>query len=375
MKKYLVILLGILLLVSTLLVSACNQTNSIKPETSTTPPQPASSTTTAATTPQYGGTLRIFSKMQPSIDIGYQPERDYAAGQDIEPCVERLIHLSDKYEPTPVLATAWKLAPDNLSCTITLRQGVKFQDGSDFNASACVWNINRMIDTKLSAYRKWDSAQVVDNNTVLLKLKSYSNDFLGSLAGARMISEASVEKNGKDWAQWNPVGTGPFEFVSFTKGVSLKFKKWDGYWQKGKPYLDAIEFTYFTDEMTEATAFMDGQADIAGGFSPPTVATLMSKGFQIAKPAYGAALMRLQPDTKHADSPFSDPKVVQAVSYAIDRQALCNARGNGLWFPTEQFQAPGEPGYLADRSLEGLTRPRQNSYWRKLVIQMASIPS
>ena len=101
------------------------------------------------------------------------------------------------------------------------------------------------------------SVDVVDDYTVRVNVDKYQNNFLNFLAssyGGGMVSPTAFEKKGTEWAMWNPVGTGPFKFVSFERGSKLTFTKFDGYWQKGKPYLDGIEFL-----------FHQGPHDPAGG--------------------------------------------------------------------------------------------------------------
>ena len=79
-----------------------------------------------------------------------------------------------------------------------------------------------------------------------------------------MISPAAFKKNGKDWCTNNPVGTGPFQIVSRQKDVRSTFKKFDGYWQKGKPYLDKIEFTPIQDTMMRELSLKKGEVDLMG---------------------------------------------------------------------------------------------------------------
>ena len=100
------------------------------------------------------------------------------------------------------------------------------------------------------------SVDVVDDYTIRINVDKYQNNVLNLIAGSvcNPVSPTAFEKKGKEWAMWNPVGTGPFKFVSFERGSKLTYAKWEGYWQKGKPYLDGIEYLFIRDPMTQQAA-------------------------------------------------------------------------------------------------------------------------
>ena len=128
--------------------------------------------------------------------------------------------------------------------TLTLRRGVKFHDGTDFNAEAAKWNLDQAISTKQFGSVLIDSVDVVDPYTIRINLKQRDNTLLGMLGFSyigMMISPTAFKTKGEDWVIANPVGTGPFRFASWQKDVKIAFRKFEGYWQKGKPYLDGIE--------------------------------------------------------------------------------------------------------------------------------------
>jgi ABC-type transport system substrate-binding protein len=207
--------------------------------------------------PQYGGVLKIINPRSPRAP-GWPSS---GGGPGIEaslPAIERLVGMDIKGLPRPVLATSWEYADDLSSLTFTLRKGVKFHDGEDFNAEVAKMNLEERIKNGLVAkpLRIIGSIDIVDDYTIRLNLKEFRNNLLDTLAGwngliisPKVIEKAKIKK-GKKWAQKNPVGTGPFKFVKFERKVILKFEKFDGYWDKGKPYLDGIEMHYITDPMT-----------------------------------------------------------------------------------------------------------------------------
>lgn len=141
-----------------------------------------------------------------------------------------------------------------------------------------------------------------------------------------MISPTAFEKNGLDSARVSPVGTGPFKLVSFQRDVSKVFEKWDGYWQEGKPYLDKIEINIIADPTVQLASLLSHENDILMGLNPTDARTLKNNpDFVIVEaPRAFGAVNSLAGDSVNPDSPFSNLKVRQAVSYAINRQDIVN---------------------------------------------------
>ena len=246
----------------------------------------------------------------------------------------------------PCLCTAYKISDDLKSITLTLRQGVKFHDGSDWNATAAKWNLDQLIAAKLGNYANFDSVDAVDNNTIKINLKTYTNTLLTALAETRVVSKTAFDAHGKDWMFSNVVGTGPFKMVSFQPKVSIKGTRFDDYWQKGKPYLDGVEFNLITDAFTKATALKAKEEDLIGGDLSKVEYDLEQSGYKLTK-GY-ISIYCLLPDSKTASSPLANPKVRQAVDYAIDRDSIVKSLGYGYWASTYQFALPGTPAYIKD---------------------------
>ncbi|MFC1864024.1 ABC transporter substrate-binding protein, partial [Thermodesulfobacteriota bacterium] len=297
-----------------------------------------------------GGTLRIADVVGP-ISAGYPAHRRFRiGGHCLDIFMDTILKGDNRGNIYPNLATQWVLAPDMRSIALTLRKGVKFHDGSDWNATSAKWNIDILVDAKLGAYRSIKSVDIVDDYTIRINLKEYSNTLLYNLAGTRVVSKAAYDKNGKEWMNLNPVGTGPFKLVSFEPQVSIKGVRFDDYWQEGKPYLDAIEMSFITDTMTKSASLQAGEVDIIGGDLSRVEYELQQKGFEIIK-GY-ISIYCLMPDSKNTDSVFSDIRVREALDYAIDRDSLVKSLGFGFWSPTYQFALPGTTAYV-----EGLKRP------------------
>jgi peptide/nickel transport system substrate-binding protein len=246
-----------------------------------------------------------------------------------------------------LLATAWQVAPDKKSITLTLRKGVKFHDGSDFNAKVAKFNLDAYMTAKHSVTPTWSSVDVVDDYNVRINLKYFENTMPGDLAEIRLVSQMAFEKNGLEWVRWNPVGTGPFQFVSFERDVRAKFKKFENYWQSGKPYLDGVEVLFVVDPMTQSLAFQSGAAHVLALASGKTASEIKAQGFEVIVAGNGGVRSLLF-DSRNTDSPFANKKVRQAVMYAIDREAIAKALGRGFWSPKVQICAEGTKAYLSE---------------------------
>jgi peptide/nickel transport system substrate-binding protein len=162
-----------------------------------------------------------------------------------------------------------------------------------------------------------------------------------------MMSKAAYDKNGKEWMLWNPVGTGPFKFVSYELNTVIKGTKFNDYWQKGKPYLDAIEMHSIADPMTRSAAFEAGEVDAVICLTlSKTEYDLQQKGYDIF--TGNVNFISLLPDSKNNKSPFANLKVRQALEYAINRDAIVKTCTWGFGVAAYQLAAPGTPYYITD---------------------------
>ncbi|MBI4321611.1 MAG: hypothetical protein HY675_24210 [Chloroflexi bacterium] len=328
-----------------------------KPAETKPAPAPAAKLATAAkpaATPQYGGILKILTAW-PSTPFGYPAEAGGGVGPIVFPSVDALVGMDNQGRATPKLATAWEIGKDGKSITFTLRKGVKFHDGTDFDASAAKWNLDTVKKAGLDKTEAWTSIDAVDNNTVRINLSEYDNGILPMLSRTigQMISPTAVEKNGKEWAHYNPVGTGPFKFVRFERDVVLRYDRFDGYWGP-KPYVDGIEFRFVQDPMVQSAAFQAGEGHVIYRAPTTVAADLRTKGYEIIGTGGGAlpaSLDVLAPDTASPDSVFVDKRVREAIEYAIDKRAIAKAVGLGFWEAANQVVPQGYTGYNA--GLEG----------------------
>jgi peptide/nickel transport system substrate-binding protein len=326
MKKLYYILVPTVVLI--LFLSAC-----AKPSTAPAQPAPTASIKLATTpvvaaqpAPQYGGVMKIIYR-SPISEIGSPTKTILSLGATGLPCFEFLVMQDKDFRIHPGLAESWDIAPEGKSITFHLRKGVKFQDGTDFNADAVKYNLqNQVSATYLQRVTSYD---VIDNYTIRLNLKSFDALLLNSLAqrnGGMMASPTSTQIS-KD----QMVGTGPFKFVSWQRDVNIKYQKFDGYWQKGKPYLDGVEFLLITDPVTSLMALKAGEGQALYSLTPQEANDLKSQGYDVGIGDQGIISQWMIPDGDNKDSPFGDVRVREAVEYAIDKKAIAQTLGKG-WY-------------------------------------------
>jgi ABC-type transport system substrate-binding protein len=333
--------------------------------TSTTP------TTTTTTASQYGGTLKILTALQ-MTNVG-EPGKNLNLADRIYslPACEFLtVKDNADAKVTPHLATAWQASTDNTSITFTLRKGVKFHDGTDFNATAVKFNLDRALTGKIASLNNVSSVEMVDDYTIKINLKKFDiKDILSGYVQIGMASPTALQKLGND-ALFHAVGTGPYQFVSYKQAVSLTYERFNNYW-KGKPYLDNLAFDFIADETTQLMAFRAGVGDAVIRISERPTSILKPLGFKInTSPTAAWGIIYNSKDPK---SPFSDIKVRQAVSYAINAQAIAKALSYGEPSYVNQFAArPEVPGTTYNPAIVGYP---YNPEKAKQLLKEAGYPS
>jgi peptide/nickel transport system substrate-binding protein len=292
--------------------------------------------------PQYGGTLKVIVAVS-TVNLGY-PAAGYMPGDYViaGPAIETLFRLDNQARPVPWLATGYKVSSDMKSVTITLRKGVKFHDGTDFNAEAVKYLLDLYRTSAMSELKPVTSIDIVDSHTVRLNISEFKVQLPYNLAfrAGQMVSPTAIKNQGKDWCMNNPVGTGPFKFVSFKRDASVKYEKFLGYWQKGKPYLDGVEFELIADRTTAVMAFKSGQGHVfSTGLSAKYLSELKETG-KYSTTILASNVLTLAGDSANPKSPFADVRVRRAVEHAIDKAAIEKAVGYGIYTPASQVSAP-----------------------------------
>lgn len=243
-----------------------------------------------------------------------------------------------------VLADSYQASPDGLIYTIKLKGGVKFQDGTPFNAAAVKANLDRASnpDNHLKRYNLFKTiatTEVVDDSTVKITLKQPFSAFINTLASpaAAMISPAALKKYGKDIG-FHPVGTGPYEFVTWNQTEFVKVKKFAGYWKTGYPKLDSITWRPVVDNNTRSAMLQTGEANFAFPI-PFEQARLLEKNSKLDL-VTSQSIMQRYISFNVTQKPFDNPKVREAINYAINRQALAKVAFAGYATPATGIVPP-----------------------------------
>ncbi len=275
--------------------------------------------------------------------------------------VERDISVKADFPPfAPGLATSWDVSPDAKVYTFKLRPGVKFQDGTPCDAEAIKfniernWNPNHPFYSKTGAganalgYKDLDKVEVVDAATIRVTHKTPFADFLNVLAfGTYSIaSPTQIQKVGNDEFGNQPIGSGPFKFVSRESGVKLVFERNPNYWG-GAPALDGFIIRPLPEAVARLTALETGEVDWVNSVHPDSIDRVR------ANPNLTIELAQL-PNTwgyipNHRADPTNNVKVRQALNWAVNREALCKDLMKGLAVPsTSPFAPTGTAGYDPD---------------------------
>ncbi|MGP3591098.1 glutathione ABC transporter substrate-binding protein GsiB [Vagococcus sp. WN89Y] len=243
-----------------------------------------------------------------------------------------------------VLAQGYTVSADGLVYTIALRKGVKFQDGTDFNAEAVKANLDRASDPthslkRYNLYKNIQKTEALDPETVKITLKQPFSAFINILAhpATVMISPAALEKYGAEIG-FHPVGTGPYELEDWNQTDYVKVKKFAGYWQKGLPKLDSITWRPVVDNNTRAAMLQTGEAQFAFPI-PYEQAGVLEKNNKLELVA-SPSIMQRYISMNVTQKPFDNPKVREAINYAINRPALVKVAFAGFATPVTGVVPP-----------------------------------
>ncbi|MCC7429955.1 ABC transporter substrate-binding protein [bacterium] len=310
------------------------------------------------TKPKEGGIL-IYGRGGDSVGLDPAKETD---GETMKICDNIYENLVDYDENTaqiiPCLATSWEISENGLDYVFTLRQNVKFHDGTDFNADAVLFNFNRAFDKNNPFYniggtnKYWDNmgmSQIIkeiskiDSFTVKFVLHKPEAPFLANLGMnfTAISSPAAIQKFGEDYGK-NPVGTGPFKFAEWVKDSRIVLEANLNHWEK-RPYLDKVIFRTIPENNVRFLELKKGSIDIMDLPSPDDI-PLMEKdeNLKVLK-APGLNVGYLAINCEH--KPFDNPKVRRAINHAINKQAIVDNFYGGLGVVAKNPLPPTLWGY------------------------------
>lgn len=309
--------LAVLVLALAVYLAACTQA-----QPTTTTQQSKAAPPAANVTPKQGGTLNIGQDFGPQT---FDAHKSTAwANQNIyESIYDGLLQWNEKEtELIPNLATSWTISPDGLTYTFKIRKGVKFHNGREMTPDDVKFSFDRMRDSKTGSvvsndFKDVTAVDVVDAETVQIKLGKPVAAFLTFLTENRPI----IPKEAVNELETKPIGTGPFKLERHTLNQSVRLVKNADYWDKGKPYLDAVEFKILGDEASKEAAMRSKSVDMAW-FRDPRQADALAKSVPGVVSAPGIPSRWIAIRLSLCQKPFDDVKARQALSLATDRKAL-----------------------------------------------------
>lgn len=274
------------------------------------------SNTLSEGTPVPGGSV-VYGMTQDLASLDPHVDTDAGTRDVVFNLYEGLVKPTSDGGFIPAVASDYIISDDAKTYTFTLRDGITFHDGTPVTIEDVKYSIDRYaeIQGESSAFSSLvDSVEVQDDKTLVVNLKESYSEFLP------MMTIAIIPQSNEDPAG-NPIGTGPFKYVSYTPGQNLELEKYDGYWQEGVPSLDSVEFKFIADVDTAFVELQAGTIDILKYLTAAQAETLGDEDYNIVQ---GSMNLVHAMYLNSAYEPLSKTEVRQALCYAVDRDAINN---------------------------------------------------
>ncbi|MCQ2493943.1 MAG: ABC transporter substrate-binding protein [Lachnospiraceae bacterium] len=329
MKKYLSIFFVTLLAMTALTGCTGSTGESSEDNTSTTVSTTDTDTTQTGTTddtnvdvvaptgePTYGGTVVVG--IQQDID-GLDPHTVTAAGtrEILFNIFEGLVKNTANGDLMCAVAEDYSLSEDGLVYTFNLRQGVKFHNGNLVTAEDVKYSLERvsgLLDGTplISTMKTITAVDILDEKTVQVTVDSVNPELIYSFTAAIIPNGSGEDENA------NPIGTGPFSFVSYTPQEGIVIAKNADYWQAGLPYLDKVEFKIITSGETALLELQAGTVQVYPYLADSQVTELEGKMQVLSAPSATVQALFLN----NSVEPLNNVKVRQAIMYALDKDEI-----------------------------------------------------
>jgi peptide/nickel transport system substrate-binding protein len=309
------------------------------PDDTTAPTEPddgeESPDTTAAA--EGGGTLIAAQGAEPDR-LDPHLTSAYASFQILENVYDTLVQPGDDLTMEPALAESWEISDDQLTWTFALREGVTFHNGRELVADDVVYSYERIMDPDTAAnnafrFASIESVTASDDRTVEITLTRPTPNLLvniGAFKGMAIIPEEIVEDGSIDT---NPVGTGPFKFVSSSPDQGILLERNEDYWQEGLPHLDEIRFVQIPDPTVKLTNLQTGEVDWIDSVPPQNLEDLEGDDSVVLERVPGGDYHYFA--LNQAREPFDNPDVRRAIAMAIDRATIAEAAQFGAATPNQ----------------------------------------
>jgi len=272
-----------------------------------------------------------------------------------------LVDISPDLKIVPKLATSWTQSADNKTLTFKLRQGVKFQDGEPFNAAAVKANIDRdrtlPTSNRKSELASVDHVDVIDDYTVAIVLKAPDAALLATLsdrAGMMLAPKTLADDAG---VATHPVCSGPYAFVGRVQNDRIVLQKFPGYWEADKYPIQKVVFQPIPDSTVRLANVRSGSLDMLERLSPSDVPAVKNDANLSLVSIGGLGFTDITFNIDHgprAPKAFKDKRVREAFELAIDRDAINQVIGSGIFAPAGQAVPSTSPFH--DAALKPMKR-------------------
>ena len=249
----------------------------------------------------------------------------------------------------PQVATAWHYQDDR-TLVFDLRTDITFQDGTKLTPDDVAFSVRRIIapefkSPQLSQFDQITSAEVTGPAQVTLHTKTPYPALLAQLVKLSIVPKAYVQKVGDQQFNQQPMGSGPYKFRSWQRGVAITLDAVPNYW-RGKPPFPSVVFRAVPDVPTRVADLRAGHADLVRGLSPDDAEALKSER--------GVAVLSVPTErvaylfVNALAGPTKDVRVRRAIAMGIDRDTLINALQQGYAKPVQEVLTPANFGYTTD---------------------------
>lgn len=249
----------------------------------------------------------------------------------------------------PQIGASWKYQSDTV-IDFTIRTDVKFHDGSPLTAADVVYSVQRITDPnfkspQLSQFNSIVKVEAIAADTVRLTTSNPYPALLAQLVKLSIVPKAHVEKIGAEAFNTAPMGSGPYKFVGWQKGVRVALEANDAYW-RGKPPFKTVSFQAVPDTATRIANLKTGRSDIIRQLNPDDAVALKSetrtKVLWVATERVGYMFINA------LATPTKDVRVRRAIAHAIDRQLIIDALLAGFGKPVDVVLTPANFGFVSD---------------------------
>lgn len=260
---------------------------------------------------------------------------------------EGLVRFDRHGAIVPALATGWQVSDDGLVWTFNLREGVRFHDGSPLTVDDVLAKFERARDPDSGHVNTGYYAPVVDvrapdERTIVFELSTPSRSLLYNLARPdAIVYPAALQATQRS----QPVGTGPFRFARYVEGSEVRLERFADYWNPELPYLDAATFRIMSDANARVAALLAGDIDLIGAAVPPEQVRVL-RANPALKVASGTATAEVTVAMNNGRAPFDDLRVRQAITHAIDKEAIVQGAFFGQGTVIGTHMSPSEAYYV-----------------------------